>query len=606
MSEKDPKLQARTFGVKKCVWCGKEFIAKSPKQIECKDDHYRPCSVCGEPLLIKESYANYMKYGPRCHVECKGKKTSATVKTWTDEQIKSRLSKMQKTCIERYGVPNAMQNAEIYQKSQQTNKERYGVECNVSQSAQIQDKIKQNSIERYGVEHYTNAPEIRDKMKQGMMAKYGVEHAQQSQELKAKTCRTNLERYGTEHVFQSENFKDKYHEHSIDKFGTYWPMQNPDIAKKSADTLIRNLVDSGQLNPDYIEFRNNPENYIMSHYLDPPTCSKLSEEFNVDSTSIYSLIHAAGIEHLVAPSSMSRIEEEIKDVLQLADPTMDIVLHDRAVIKPQEIDIYLPDYSFGIECNPTWTHNSSIKNPWGGEPKSYKYHYNKSKMAEDSSISLFHIFGYEWTNKRDIIISMILSRVGLNQRRVFARDTYICSIDNNEMKSFLSHNHLIGAGSFPIRYGLRLRGTNELVSVMTFNKMRKTIGVQDDSYELSRFCNLLNTTVIGGASKLFKHFVQDHPEVNSTVSYSDVAHTSGKLYEMLGFEQEVHSDPNYVWVDLRTDVAVNRLNTQKSNIKKFLKDEAIDLTKTEKQIMVEHGFVQVFDSGTIRWRWTRS
>ena len=59
--------------------------------------------------------------------------------------------------------------------------------------------------------------------------------------------------------------------------------------------------------------------------------------------------------------------------------------------------------------------------------------------------------------------------------------------------------------------------------------------------------------------------------------------------EKLGFTEFRRSDPGYVWVDLYTDRAYNRYNTQKQNIRKFLHDDTIDLSKSEKKIMEEHG-----------------
>lgn len=88
------------------------------------------------------------------------------------------------------------------------------------------------------------------------------------------------------------------------------------------------------------------------------------------------------------------------------------------------------------------------------------------------------------------------------------------------------------------------------------------------------------------------------------MSYSDRAHASGRMYSALGFQELRRTDPGYVWVDTITDTAYNRINAQKHNIRKFLKDDSINLSRTEKQIMEEHGFVQVFDSGNILWEWT--
>ena len=147
---------------------------------------------------------------------------------------------------------------------------------------------------------------------------------------------------------------------------------------------------------------------------------------------------------------------------------------------------------------------------------------------------------------------------------------------------------------------------DNLVSIMTFGKMRKTIGTGkddlNDCWELVRFCNKLNTSVIGGASKLFSYFVKYY-QPDRIRSLSDRAHTKGTLYSKLGFNKVTRSDPNYVWVNVETDKAYHKANAQKQNIRKFLHDDSIDLSKTEREIMIEHGFVQVYDSGTVTWEW---
>lgn len=137
--------------------------------------------------------------------------------------------------------------------------------------------------------------------------------------------------------------------------------------------------------------------------------------------------------------------------------------------------------------------------------------------------------------------------------------------------------------------------------------MRHTLGTgkytPENSYELVRFCNHRDTSVVGGASKLFQHFLKAyHPEV--VRSFSDVAHTKGHLYETLGFQYIHTSDPGYVWVNLKNDIAYSRLNAQKRNVRKFLGDETLDLSFTEREIMESHGFVRVFDSGVKLWEWT--
>ena len=144
---------------------------------------------------------------------------------------------------------------------------------------------------------------------------------------------------------------------------------------------------------------------------------------------------------------------------------------------------------------------------------------------------------------------------------------------------------------------------------MTFGRIRNTIGTtpnedMSDCWELVRFCSKLNTCVVGGASKLFNYFINKYnPE--RIRSFSDRAHTKGNLYKILRFKYVRTTDPGYLWVELNSELAYNRYHAQKQNIVKFLNAENIDINKTEKQIMEEHEYVQVFDSGSILWEWRK-
>lgn len=108
--------------------------------------------------------------------------------------------------------------------------------------------------------------------------------------------------------------------------------------------------------------------------------------------------------------------------------------------------------------------------------------------------------------------------------------------------------------------------------------------------------------MVGGADKLLKYFVRKYSP-HTIRSFSDRAHTKGTLYSTLGFTEIRQSDSGYVWVNLKTDQSVSRLNAQKQNIQKFLQDESLDLSRPETELMISHGYVQVFDSGTITWEW---
>ena len=79
------------------------------------------------------------------------------------------------------------------------------------------------------------------------------------------------------------------------------------------------------------------------------------------------------------------------------------------------------------------------------------------------------------------------------------------------------------------------------------------------------------------------------------------------LYETLGFTSSGTTRPSYVWVNLKDDTYYNRVTCQKRYLSKLFNDDTLDTkSKTEKMIMLEHGYVQVYDSGKTKWIWTRS
>ena len=150
---------------------------------------------------------------------------------------------------------------------------------------------------------------------------------------------------------------------------------------------------------------------------------------------------------------------------------------------------------------------------------------------------------------------------------------------------------------------------DELVALMTFNHIRSTIGsskqTSSHDWELSRFCSKLNCNVVGGASKLFQYFIKNY-DPERVISYSDIAHTRGDLYDKLGFQYDHTTSPSYVWVDVYDQQYYNRVSCQKNNLHKLFPNEDLDITHhTEREIMESHGFVQLFDCGVKRWIWSK-
>lgn len=150
-------------------------------------------------------------------------------------------------------------------------------------------------------------------------------------------------------------------------------------------------------------------------------------------------------------------------------------------------------------------------------------------------------------------------------------------------------NHLQGACPATVCVGLYHMG--DLVMVATFGKPRFN---KDYQWELLRLCSVLNTTVVGGASKLLKHFMRDH--TGSILSYANRRWSDGKVYEQLGFTLVRETEPSYVWFD---GVRVwSRYQCQKSKLHKLLGDK-YDPAKSERENMIACGYTRVWDCGNL-------
>lgn len=209
---------------------------------------------------------------------------------------------------------------------------------------------------------------------------------------------------------------------------------------------------------------------------------------------------------------------------------------------------------------------------------------------------LLPIFEDEWKYKSDIWKSMLRNMFGLTENKIFARKCIIKKVSSSDARIFLENNHIQGFSNGVYAYGLYYN--DELVSLMTFGKQRINLGGKKDenSFELVRFCNKLNTNVIGGASKLFKSFLKDF-NPNEIISYSDKRWSTGKLYDMLGFKHIHDSRPNYFYV----------VNDKRENRFKYRKDrliaEGYDKDKTEHDIMLERGIFRIYDCGCRAHLW---
>ena len=105
----------------------------------------------------------------------------------------------------------------------------------------------------------------------------------------------------------------------------------------------------------------------------------------------------------------------------------------------------------------------------------------------------------------------------------------------------------------------------------------------------------MDTRVVGGASKLLKHFIKTY-NPNEIISYADKRWSDGNLYEVLGFQKYNESKPNYFYI-------INGKREYRFNYRKsILVKQGYDPNKTEKEIMEERGIPRIYDCGCLCYK----
>ena len=374
-------------------------------------------------------------------------------------------------------------------KTKQTNMDKYGVDS-YSKTIEFKEKTKQTNMDKYGVENTFQHEEFKEKIKQTNIDKYGSEYIGSSKYVIDKRKQTNIEKYGVENTFQHEEFKEKIKQTNIDKYGSEHIGSSKYVIDKRKQTCLTNLINQLE-NVKFIDFEGEKLKFdcVKNHeFIIHRDLIIQRKRFDLDICTICNPID----------TNSSQSENKVLRFIEGLDVYSE--KGTRKIIPPLELDIYIPSHNVAIEFDGLYWH-SELHKP-------SNYHLNKTELCEKQGIQLIHIFEDEWLYKQDIVKSRLKNILGLTHNKIYARKCLIREISAKESKEFLIDNHIQGNVNSSIKLGLYYN--DELVSIMTFGGLRKSMGSKskEGSYELLRFCNKLDTTVIGGANKLLKHFIK--------------------------------------------------------------------------------------------------
>lgn len=565
--------------IKTCKLCGKQFESTSGRKTICDDKHYTKCVICGKQIEIK-----YKDYIPKtCSTEC-------------------RMKLKDQTCLEKYGTRDPGNSEAAKEKRRQTNLSRYGVD-NPSKSKEVVNKIKDTWIAKYGVENVSQL----DSHKKQVTEAWKNKSSSELSEIQNKRINTSRERWGVDNPRQNEEISEKIKQTVIERYGVDCPLKNPEVRNKANKTLIERW---GTLYPTQLQVIQDKTvktcqmRYGVDRYQQTDECKQRFKDYFLEK---YGVDNPAKVDEFVEKriktnqdrygvsaafllpeyqdkmiegmrnSSHSRISSVNRKFSELL---ASLGIHNELEFRLENrfFDICIPDSRILVEIDPSWTH-STHPTIFDGVPADY--HRMKTQLAEKHGYRCIHVFDWDSTDK---IISLIK-----HDETIFARNCTIDYVSADVADRFLNLNHIQGTVSHQI-VCIGLFYENRLVEIMTFGTPRYSSKYQ---WELLRLCFELGSNVVGGASRLFKRFIDDmNPE--SIISYCNRAKFKGDVYTKLGFKYVRTNSPTKWW-SKASRVISDTLLRQRGYDQLF--GTNYGKGTSNEQLMIDNWWLPVYDCG---------
>lgn len=340
------------------------------------------------------------------------------------------------------------------------------------------------------------------------------------------TLKTNMKKYGVKYPSLLSEIWQKTKETNMKKYGYEWNTQ------KNMSPQTFKILSSKELLEKYIK-----ENHILNGV-------QLSLMLKCNASGVERKIREYGLEHLM-DYSKSMPEIEIRNYIK---QYFDIECNTKKYLSGKEIDIYIPKKKIGIEFNGNYWHNEFHKEK--------NYHQEKSLLAEEKGIFIYHIFEYEWNTKKEQILNQLNNLLGINQENINFSECQINDEENdNEVKISLIYND------------------NDILSI----KFQK-----DNEWRMLDFEVFDNIRVRDGERHIFEYFCSKF-NPDKIICYTDIGKCSDKILKELEFKLYEIEEPNFVWI----------------------KQKIIKENKLENKDLQLQGYYKVYNCGNKKWIWKK-
>lgn len=358
------------------------------------------------------------------------------------------------------------------------------------------EKRKQGILKKYGVD---NIFKVKDFTKDFFQKKYGVNNPSQLDWVKDKKEKTFQKHYNVSNSFKSEEIKNKIKNTNLQRYGVINPSQNKNILQKSKITRLKN-------NNQF--FKGNEVDVFLSNWKQDrkPTVEDLRQylllkDNNLSLTNTYKFLTDLTKENFDLKKSF--LESIVEDFLK--SNNINFEKHNRQLIKPLELDFYIPEYNLALEVNDIFTHNSTL-GCFNKPPKSIDYHFRKTELCKNKNIRLIHLYEpHLYDRHKWLILQDIILHACEKSKKIMARNTDIIIDKAINYKKFFEDNNINGYRKADTTFMLVDKVTKE--PLMGYTIGDSFLGREKYDVEITRCACKLGYQIVGGSSKLWKHII---------------------------------------------------------------------------------------------------
>jgi len=403
---------------------------------------------------------------------------------------------------------------------------------------------------------------IRKNVKNAFIEKYGGYPCTVNGASIDKMKQTNLMLYGKEYYTQTDKFKDKYKKTCLEKYG------------------VENILSDSKIienNKEIIKERYGTDNIRNSGYYKKRYKRKYSLRYNKLDT----IASDDKVEYM-------DFKNEIIEYIKGINSVITIRVNDDTVIRPNLVDIYLPEYKLVIECIDVQK-NSELS----GKHKLYLI--NKTKYCNICGIKLLYINNIDWYNNNAAMRGLIYNKLILHDDTI---DTVrIREISETDAKSFLKLNSATPCHFGKIYIGL-FNDTHLIGCLCVVSSKYKNI-----EYEIKQLCLKSSIKCNTGYILLLNWFIDKYMPKSIGV-FCDRRFFSGDFFQQYGFSFKKYLSPTYYYLLNNYSKMEYQSLWTKGLLPKKLKKYKNNLTEWEN--MKRHNADRIWNCGRSLWIWTTS